>query len=434
MQPDLSKAAGGSDTSTLAMHLVNSNLIALALANKDRLLFVNSAFARLFGRTGDLANASILELLLPEHRDQIGAALASADGPPPSCVAAAIRGDATTFEIELHFERVMVEGEPLLGIFAQDITDRFRAEARLNLLAYSDPLTSLGNRAMFSDRLRAAMLTTRHTARSFAVLVLDLDGFKMVNDRHGHAVGDLVLQRIAARLLASMRDTDTVARLGGDEFAVLLPTLRIRGDAMTTAERVVRLARQPVALEDFQVSIGASVGIAICPEHGGTVDLLIAAADRALYVAKRRGRGRAAWATPASASEITPQAMLWNVAHEVGVREIDEQHGQLMARMNDLVTKLRNGREHESALREVIDYTRFHFATEERLMERFCYEEAAAHRSMHRRLLEDLNGLHLDGAAMSVSLVVRYLQEWLLRHVDGADRDLATALRAHGVG
>jgi diguanylate cyclase (GGDEF)-like protein/hemerythrin-like metal-binding protein len=414
----------------MAALLINSNLIALALLDHDRVLFANAAFHRLFDHRGGLANACIIDLLLPAHRALLEGALRADNEPPRACVAEAFRGDATTFEVELRFESVMFRGQSLLAVFAQDVTDRYRVEAQLNLLAYSDPLTGLGNRALFADRLRQAALTTRGTARSFAVLVLDLDFFKEINDRHGHDAGDLVLQRVAARLLAGLRDTDTIVRLGGDEFAVLLPGLTARADAMTAAERLTELATQSITFESVEVRLGASVGIAIYPEHATTVDQLLAAADRALYVAKRRGRGCAAWASPVSAANAAPVPLIWNVAHEVGVSEIDDQHARLVALLNELAAALRNGEEHEAALQEVICYTRFHFATEEQLMKQHCYEGSAAHRDMHRRLMDDLHGLRLDGPGVSVSLVVRYLQEWLLRHVDGADRDLAAAILA----
>jgi diguanylate cyclase (GGDEF)-like protein/hemerythrin-like metal-binding protein len=433
MRTGLSNPAVRTDANSMAALLINSNLIALGLADQDRLLFVNAAFNRLFGRTGDAADLSILDLILPAYRERVGAALRTENGQPPVCVAEAFHGETSTFEAELRFERIVVDEEVLLAVFVQDVTDRFRSEAQLNLLAYSDPLTSLGNRAMFADHLRYAVLAARRTEQSFAVLLLDLDDFKQVNDGHGHDAGDLVLRRIAARLLASLQDTDTIVRLGGDEFAVLLPALKARGDAMMTADQLLELARQPISLGAVEVNVGASVGVAIYPEHAVTVDHLLAAADRALYVAKRRGRGRAAWATPLSASDTAPAPLVWNVAHEVGVREIDDQHARLVSLLNDLAAALRNGVPHEVALREVICYAGFHFATEERLMRKFCYDGASAHREMHRRLLEDLHGLHLDGPKFSVSLVVRYLQEWLLRHVDGADRDLAAAINAAGV-
>ncbi|HEX3996403.1 MAG TPA: sensor domain-containing diguanylate cyclase, partial [Acetobacteraceae bacterium] len=326
MQPANSISVSQTSAETLAALLISSNLIALALADHDRLLFVNAAFRRLFDHAGGLTGVSILDLLLPAHREQVGTALRAANSAPPLCVAEAFRGETKTFELELRFEQAMCDGTPLLAIFAQDVTDRYRVEAQLNLLAFSDPLTGLGNRAMFADRLRHAMLLARRTRQSFAVLALDLDNFKPVNDRHGHAAGDLVLQRIAARLLACLRDTDTVVRLGGDEFAMLIPNLAARADAMTTANRLIALAKQPIGFGKLALRVGASIGIAICPEHANTVDHLLAAADRALYVAKRRGRGRAVWATEAAVSEVMPAPLVWNVAHEIGIREIDDQH------------------------------------------------------------------------------------------------------------
>ena len=434
MHPALPRKSSRSDADALAALLIESNLIALALADRDRLRFANAAFRRLFDRPGGLEDVSIIDLLLPAHRGRIGVALSAPLGPPPPCIAEAFRGEARTFEVEFRFDQVIVDDAIRLAIFAQDVTDRLRVEALLNLLALSDPLTSLGNRAMFADRLRQAALTTRRNAQSFAVLVLDLDDFKQVNDRHGHDAGDRVLQRIAARLLAFLPESDTIVRLGGDEFAVLLPNLTARADAMATADRLIELASQPIALGNFEVKVGASVGIAVYPEHSSTVDQLLTAADRALYAAKRQGRGRAVWATTATAAETIPAPLAWTTAHELGIAEIDEQHCRLMSLLNDLADALRNGEAHGAVLEEVIRYTGFHFATEEHLMRTHHYDGEVAHREMHRRLLDDLRGLRLDETGTNVSLIVRYLREWLLRHVDGADRDLAAALHAANGG
>jgi diguanylate cyclase (GGDEF)-like protein/hemerythrin-like metal-binding protein len=263
--------------------------------------------------------------------------------------------------------------------------------------------------------------------------MLDLDGFKSINDRYGHGVGDLVLQRIASRLLACLRDNDTAARVGGDEFAVLLPILKMRADAAAIAQRLTELARQPIDLGTVEVEVGASAGIAIYPEHAGTVDQLLAAADAALYAAKRHGCGCVVWATAASVADTAPAPLTWSAEHNVGVREIDEQHAHLAALLNGLAAALRNGQEHGAILQEVVRYAGFHFATEERLMRACCYDGLESHQDMHRRLLDELRGLRLDEAGFSFSLTVRYLQNWLLRHVDGADRDLAAALHAAGM-
>jgi len=419
------------ETGALAALVVNSNLIALALTDQGRVQFANAAFGRLFGRPGGLAGVPIVDLLVPEYREPVYAALWAEDGPPPACVAKAFRGTSETFDVELRFERVMRGNHALLALFAEDVADRFHAATQLNLLGFSDPLTGLANRAMFADHLRQAALTTRRVGQGFAVVMLDLDRFKPINDRHGHDAGDLVLQRVASRLLTCLRDTDTVARLGGDEFGVLLSSVNARADASTVAERLINVASRPIDLGLSEVAVGASAGVAIYPEHALTVDHLLVAADAALYVAKRQGRGCVAWAAAASPAELAPAPLIWNVAHEVGVREIDEQHATLAALLNELSAALRNGQEHVATFREIVRYTAFHFATEERLMRSCGYAEEAAHQDMHRRLLDDLRCLRLEECeGASVSLTLHYLQEWLLRHVDGADRDLAAALRA----
>jgi diguanylate cyclase (GGDEF)-like protein/hemerythrin-like metal-binding protein len=419
------------ETSALAALVVDSDLVALALTDQGRILFANAAFNRLFERSGGLADVRIVDLLLPADREPLCAALRAADELPPMCVAKAFRGASVTFDVALHFERVVHDGRPHLALYAEDVTERFRTEAQLNLLAFTDPLTGLANRAMFADRLRQAALTTRRTGHGFAVIMLDLDRFKPINDRHGHEAGDLVLQRIASRLLACVREIDTVARLGGDEFAVLLSGLTLRTDTNTVAERLINVASQPIGLGTFEVEIGASVGLAVYPVHALTVDHLLVVADAALYAAKRNGRGCVVWAPPVSAAEAAPAPLIWNVSHEVGVHEIDEQHANLAALLNTLSSALCNGREHAALLEEVVRYAGFHFATEEGLMRSCGYEGEAAHRDMHRRLLDDLGSLRLD-EDVSISLAARYLNTWLLRHVDGADCDLAAALRAIG--
>jgi diguanylate cyclase (GGDEF)-like protein/hemerythrin-like metal-binding protein len=422
----------GNDTGLMSALVVNSDLIAVALGDHGHIRFANAAFNRLFRRHDGPTDASILDLLLPEHREGVAAVMRATTAQQPSCVGAAFRGEDGPVDVELRFQRVNHAGESLLAVAAQDITDRCRTQEQLNLLAYSDPLTSLANRAMFIDRLRQAALATRRTGHFFAVLMLDLDHFKAVNDSHGHAAGDYVLQRIALRMLACLRESDTVARLGGDEFAVLLPTLRRRSDAAVVADPLTKLAQQPIHYGKFELKVGASVGIAICPDHADTVDSLLAAADAALYAAKQQGRGCTVWATPASVADSAPEPLVWDAAHEVGVPEIDQQHAHLASLLNELANALRNGQEHAAIFREIVGYAVFHFGFEERLMQTCHYNGTAVHQGMHRRLMEDIRSLRLDESECpSVSLTLRYLQVWLLRHVDGADRDLAVALQKH---
>ena len=425
----LSSASAG----PFADALINSNVIAAALANGDRLVFANAGFNAMFGLAGDPAGASIFDLLLPRHKADVRAAMLAPDGPSPDALTVkALRGRTSTFDVELRFERVMVEREPMLAVFAQDVSNRSGERDRFDAEARRDPLTGLGNRAMFDECLRRAAMTVRRSGRSFAVLLLDLDGFKAINEQKGRDAGDRVLKRIAARMLATMRDIDTVARLGGDAFAILMPDVDTRTEVTNTADSLLTMSKQPVDIGGRDVMVGASIGIALFPEHSALVEHLLAAAERGLLVAKRRGRGQIAWATPASISEIVPAPLVWDATHNVGFPEIDSQHATLAALINILIGALQKSEAHAMALNAVIRYTEFHFATEERLMLSHHYGGASAHRDMHQRLLDELRELRLDGAGVKINLTIGYLGQWLLRHVDGADRDMAAALRAAG--
>lgn len=171
-----------------------------------------------------------------------------------------------------------------------DITERRQIEARIAHLAHHDTLTALPNRVTLRDRLEAALLGGAATTPC-ALLYLDLDRFKPVNDTLGHPVGDAVLQAVAERIQAQLRKHDVVARLGGDEFAVLLADCDGLRDAASLADRLIREIARPITVKGLQVVVGASIGIALAPQHGLDPDLLLRNADLALYRAKEGGRG-----------------------------------------------------------------------------------------------------------------------------------------------
>ncbi|MEV6349459.1 sensor domain-containing diguanylate cyclase [Actinoplanes sp. NPDC051851] len=164
--------------------------------------------------------------------------------------------------------------------------------AELTMRAMHDMLTGLGNRALLRDRLTGALSRARRTGRSIGVLLLDLNGFKPVNDTYGHDVGDMLLKVVADRLRECVRTEDTVARLGGDEFVVVTEDLRLPGDALVVAERIVAALNEPVEIDGHLLRTPASIGIALSePAHAGPDDVL-RDADTAMYVAKRQGGGR----------------------------------------------------------------------------------------------------------------------------------------------
>lgn len=171
-----------------------------------------------------------------------------------------------------------------------DVTERKQAEAQITHLAHHDGLTGLANRRSFQDRLAHAISLSRRSGAPFAVLCLDLDCFKQVNDTRGHDVGDLLLQGVADRLRASVRDGDTVTRSGGDEFAILQTDAGQPTAAAALAERLVATLAQPFELRGAQTTIGASIGVALFPADGLTAEQLLKSADIALYGAKEAGR------------------------------------------------------------------------------------------------------------------------------------------------
>ena len=177
-----------------------------------------------------------------------------------------------------------------VGIFS-DISELKARERSLQHLAYSDVLTGLPNRLLFQDRLRQALAHAHRTGSRLALCYLDLDGFKAVNDRHGHAVGDRLLVEMARRLRESVREGDTVARLGGDEFVLLLLDLAADAECEDTLERVMHSLAQPVDLGNgARACVSASIGYTLVPGDGGDEEQLLAHADAAMYEAKAAGR------------------------------------------------------------------------------------------------------------------------------------------------
>jgi two-component system cell cycle response regulator len=160
----------------------------------------------------------------------------------------------------------------------------------LESLALKDPLTGLANRRLLAERMSMALDHARRNQSAVAVVYLDLDGFKQVNNTLGHGAGDGLLKMVAGRLVATVREEDTVARLGGDEFIIGLWHLSSAGDAATVASKVIEVVSQPYALEGHTVSITASAGIGIYPRHGEDANTLMRSADLALYEAKRVGK------------------------------------------------------------------------------------------------------------------------------------------------
>jgi len=180
--------------------------------------------------------------------------------------------------------------EKYVGIFT-DITVLKETEKELEHLAYHDALTQLPNRALLLDRLKQGIYAAKRDGQNLAVLLIDLDHFKYVNDTLGHDAGDELLENIAKRLQTFVRESDTVARLGGDEFVILLPEVNDPEEASIIAQKIIDALKEPIGVKGKKVNIGASIGIATYPNDGDDSELLMKHADLALYKAKDSGRG-----------------------------------------------------------------------------------------------------------------------------------------------
>jgi diguanylate cyclase (GGDEF)-like protein/PAS domain S-box-containing protein len=173
-----------------------------------------------------------------------------------------------------------------------DITERKRAEETIRHLAQYDVLTGAANRSLFHDRMRGALARSRRRGSLLALVYLDIDHFKPVNDSFGHSAGDAVLKEVAARLRACVRETDTVARLGGDEFVLLLEDLGARTDALQVAEKILVAMSEPLNCEGLALPFSVSMGLSFAANGEMSPDEVLKRADRALYEAKAAGRGR----------------------------------------------------------------------------------------------------------------------------------------------
>jgi diguanylate cyclase (GGDEF)-like protein/PAS domain S-box-containing protein len=185
----------------------------------------------------------------------------------------------------------------MLGL-AHDISERKASEVRISYLAHHDALTDLPNRTLLLDRLQQALQDAERQGTQGALLFIDLDGFKPINDTHGHGIGDQVLQVVAARLRAAVRASDSVGRIGGDEFLVLLPRIACPSAALMVADQINRALREPIQVDGLHLAVSCSVGVAVYPRHGRDAITLVRHADEAMYSAKQGGRDRVSLAEP----------------------------------------------------------------------------------------------------------------------------------------
>jgi diguanylate cyclase (GGDEF)-like protein/PAS domain S-box-containing protein len=269
--------------------LVDSSFDAIVTFDPGgAVLSCNGAAERMFGRpAAELIGQPVTRLLPDEHHRALAAW--AQDGGSRELVAA--RGDGSRIPVDVALSRMQVDSRWVGIAILRDISQRKAQHAELERMALHDALTGLPNRTLLNDRIAQAINAAKRSGEAMAVLLLDLDRFKEVNDTLGHLVGDRLLTLIGPRLRQPLREADTVARLGGDEFAILLPGPTDVPAACGIAERIVETFCEPFLVDDMALEVGVSIGVALYPEHGEAAEPLLQHADAAMYAAKRDGFG-----------------------------------------------------------------------------------------------------------------------------------------------
>jgi diguanylate cyclase (GGDEF)-like protein/PAS domain S-box-containing protein len=264
--------------------------IILFFRREGRIIEANEASVKMYGYTREeLLNMNITDLRAPESKSLLAEKIRQAEERGILYETMHQRRDGTIFPVEVSLQGTIYGNERVLFAIIRDITERKKAEETINHLAYHDPLTDLPNRILFYDRLTVAIANARRNRKMLAVMFLDLDRFKFINDMMGHAMGDQLLKDVARELRNHVRANDTVARLGGDEFTILLPDISREEDAAVVAQKINEALKRPWELNGYEFQITASIGIVLYPNDGTDADTLTKNADTAMYRAKEQG-------------------------------------------------------------------------------------------------------------------------------------------------
>lgn len=409
--------------------------------SRDQLVYANASFQALLGEDAlDLAEFLDRSRILPEHDAAAGRQPTGETKLPLRLPSQPVRLAARDGAIHrLVAQEWLIrsrDGALIVGCISPP-TDAADSDHALLRVALYDALTGLPNRSLLEDRLFQAIARVRRNGKLAALLYADLDGFKPVNDRHGHLAGDLVLQTVGGRMLACVRETDTVARIGGDEFAIVLEQPEHVSQVELVAKKLIAGVGEPIELPDrVSVCISCSIGISLCPTNGMNLRILMNAADQAMYVSKSLGTGRFSLSAESAIAALPVEWMDENEAGSIGVAEIDRQHEELIAMANRLHHAIDNAESHavqSSLLDHLISFAQFHFASEEALMDRYDDPDAEAHKRQHAQLIAQVLFFRHALSNSDSQMILSALRPWLIRHIRSYDRELGIFLQARGI-
>lgn len=300
--------------------------VGMSFSRDGYTLDVNPAFLKMFGYddVSEVRGQPVINRIAPHCRVEMQERIIRRSmGEPTETTYETIglRKDGSQFPLFISAQRVMLNDGPISSAFLFDFTERKSAEKKINQLAFYDPLTGLPNRQLLIDRLQHALVSAARRGRWTALLLIDLDNFKTLNDSLGHATGDLLLQQVPERLAQCVREDDTVARFGGDEFVVILEDLgesTMEAAAQTEAigEKILAALSQPCQLGTHEYRCTASIGATLFSDNQQTIDELLKQADIAMYQAKRNGRNLLRFFDPQMQDTINERAVLEGKLHK----------------------------------------------------------------------------------------------------------------------
>lgn len=324
----------------------------------------------------------------------------------------------------------------------EDVTERVQLESQMRDLAFFDPLTKLPNRRLALERLTQQLARARRAQTRLALLFIDLDKFKPINDELGHDTGDWLLQAVAQRIQSCVRESDTAARLGGDEFVVLLPDLQNAEAALVVAEKIrSALAQEFLTAQGLVLQISSSIGVALYPDHAVDEKDLLRLGDEAMYRAKKGGSNAVFLCLP-SASKQPPESdtyprksyvhLRWKPAYASGNPVIDQEHEVLFKLANALLDQLAVRRQQpaafDAAFESLLTHAAQHFAHEESILLAHGFADLAEHAREHQALLARARALQLAAQAPDAEhaaegeLVKFLVSELVAGHFLHADR------------
>ena len=419
------------------------------------LIYVNPAAIRMFGAASvqDLLAKPMLELVHPDFRQSAAErmkATIETGTLNPLVEQKYLKLDGSVIDVEVQSIGIVFDGKPAVQIAMTDITERKLLQDQIRQLAFHDPLTGLPNRRLFCDRLSQAMAANKRNACFGAVMFLDLDNFKPLNDTQGHEIGDKLLVEAAARLTQCVRQVDTVARFGGDEFVVLISELetdheRSVARAALIAEKIRATLSQAYTLEierdaiDAAISLehrcSASIGLTLFSGHEASQDEILKSADVTMYEAKQDGRNQVRLAPALRQAADAPENagadfmhLVWHKAYESGNALIDAQHRALFDIANRLMNARLSGKSSTGVatlIDTLIHDAVAHFADEEALLNAAGFPGVAEHAASHRqlvgraaRLVEDFH----SGTLATGELFEFLAHDLVARHMLDEDR------------